>query len=136
MQKLAVSPQWTNYGLRIFGYLHPYTDGTLISSFSVIEAALTPSSIRSTFLYLSHFLSGEFVFALSSDDNSEFWLSTDDSPLNVQMLAYVGEVRSSCLLFHMHPGNFYYSFLIFTFSLDRCGMDSSRGVQQILQSNL
>uniref|UniRef100_A0A8C2BJ41 Beta-1,4-N-acetylgalactosaminyltransferase n=1 Tax=Cyprinus carpio TaxID=7962 RepID=A0A8C2BJ41_CYPCA len=60
VSRLAVAPQWSNYGLRIFGYLHPAeTD--------------------------------EYNFAVSSDDNSEFWLSLNESPENLKRLVYVGE---------------------------------------------
>lgn len=60
VSRLAISPQWQNYGLRLFGYIHPKE-------------------------------TGEYIFAVGSDDNSEFWLSLNESPQNLQLLAYVGE---------------------------------------------
>ncbi|KAJ0069438.1 hypothetical protein NL108_006062, partial [Boleophthalmus pectinirostris] len=60
VKKLALAPQQLNYGLRLFGYIHPPADG-------------------------------EYVFALSSDDNSELWLSTDHSPLNLLLHAWIGK---------------------------------------------
>uniref|UniRef100_A0A8C1N7A1 Hexosyltransferase n=1 Tax=Cyprinus carpio TaxID=7962 RepID=A0A8C1N7A1_CYPCA len=60
VSRLAVSPQWSSYGLRIFGYLHPE-------------------------------VTDEYIFAVSSDDNSEFWLSLNESPENLQCIVYVGQ---------------------------------------------
>lgn len=79
-------------------YIHsPMVQHVLICPPSVNnEHAIQRASVLSSFWSITFFsLSGEFVFGLSSDDNSEFWLSTDESPLNVQLLAWVGKVCTS-----------------------------------------
>ncbi|KAG9280437.1 beta-1,4-N-acetylgalactosaminyltransferase 3-like isoform X2 [Astyanax mexicanus] len=59
ISSLAVYPGQKNYGLRIFGYIHPSA-------------------------------SGQYIFAISSDKNSEFWLSLNEEPQNIRLLAYIG----------------------------------------------
>ncbi|KAK3544628.1 hypothetical protein QTP86_019130, partial [Hemibagrus guttatus] len=60
ISRLAVSAGWKNYGLRIFGYLHPR-------------------------------YSGEYIFAIASHNNAEFWLSSDDSTKRIKLMAYLGK---------------------------------------------
>ncbi|XP_034168961.1 beta-1,4-N-acetylgalactosaminyltransferase 3 isoform X2 [Pangasianodon hypophthalmus] len=60
IRRLAVHPGWENYGLRIFGYIHPLK-------------------------------SGEYVFAIASDENSEFWLSSDNSTKKIKLMAFLGK---------------------------------------------
>ena len=54
-------------------------------------------SVSSQFFYAN--FSGDFVFAISSADGSELWLSSNDDPKNSKKIAYLGEVSKLNNLF-------------------------------------
>lgn len=58
-KKLFIRHWESDYGQRIFGYIHPP-------------------------------LTGKYTFGISSDDSSELWLSSNESPSRVQLVAWVG----------------------------------------------
>ncbi|KAJ7354723.1 hypothetical protein OS493_030499 [Desmophyllum pertusum] len=51
------------------------------------------SNGRRIFGYIHPPITGDFVFAISSADGSELWLSTDDDPKHSRKIAYVGNIR-------------------------------------------
>lgn len=59
--------------------VHTATDCSLCS--------MAPSNIS-----IFSFPLGDFQFSVASDDNSEFWLSSDESPSNTRLVAFVGRV--------------------------------------------
>lgn len=89
------------------GYLVIYIHSLTVQHFLVplgyhIFESLTHLSLKlNIYVFVSCLyspcLSGDYVFAVSSDDNSDFWLSTDESPLNVRLLAWVGKVCTSVI---------------------------------------
>lgn len=45
-------------------------------------------------IFVVWFSSGEYIFAISSDGNSEFWLSENESPEGIKILAFIGKVKT------------------------------------------
>uniref|UniRef100_A0A8C4WT42 Hexosyltransferase n=1 Tax=Gopherus evgoodei TaxID=1825980 RepID=A0A8C4WT42_9SAUR len=44
--------------------------------------------------YVLPCFTGDFQFSVASDDNSEFWLSSDEIPANARLVAFVGKLGS------------------------------------------
>ena len=51
---------------------------------------LVTTSVRSMMGYIYPPETGEYIFALASDDNGALWLSTDESPANAKLIASQG----------------------------------------------
>ena len=68
------------------GTLKSHSARTLQNQKKKKNAPLSPLSLRVYF-------SGDYIFAISSADGSELWLSTDDDPQNSKKIAYLGDVR-------------------------------------------
>ena len=105
-----MSPKWKNYGLRLFGFIHPARDGAGVGAWGECGER-RPARPRA----LAYGL-GDVQFSVASDDNSEFWLSPNESPAGAQLVAFVGKVspptssstpllslRASCGLSHLSP---------------------------------
>lgn len=41
----------------------------------------------------ARFFPGEYIFAIASDNNAEFWLSSDDTREKIKLMAYLGKVK-------------------------------------------
>lgn len=49
-------------------------------------------------------LPGEYIFAVASDNNAEFWLSSDESTKNIKLMAYLGKVNNYSGMTLVHKG--------------------------------
>ena len=67
-----------------------------------------PGRHQSKRFLTKHFLvlSGKYTFAISSDDTSELWLSTDENPAHVRLKAWVGNRTALSGVYRTHVAQF------------------------------
>ncbi|KAF4079553.1 hypothetical protein AMELA_G00179370, partial [Ameiurus melas] len=68
--------------------LFPHTRTTI--SRLAVNAGWKNYGLR-IFGYIQPVLSGEYIFAIASDNNAEFWLSSDESTKSIKLMAYLGK---------------------------------------------